>query len=95
MPVNMPQGVSPGAIAAILAVTAVFAYFCGCFNGAVIVSKYILRDDVRKHGSGNAGLTNFYRTYGALDLCGYPHRRAQGGGGHSGGRMALRWGGGL
>ena len=45
-------------------VTAVIAYFCGCFNGAVIVSKYILRDDVRKHGSGNAGLTNFYRTFG-------------------------------
>jgi len=40
------------------------AYFCGCFNGAVIVSKYILRDDIRKHGSGNAGLTNFYRTFG-------------------------------
>lgn len=49
----------------ILAVTAVIAYFCGCFNGAVIVSKYILRNDVRNHGSGNAGLTNFYRTYGA------------------------------
>ena len=44
--------------------TAVAAYFCGCFNGAVIVSKYILRDDVRTHGSGNAGLTNFYRTFG-------------------------------
>ena len=42
----------------------VIAYFCGCFNGAVIVSKYILRDDVRSHGSGNAGLTNFYRTFG-------------------------------
>mgnify|MGYP002082391322 CR=1 FL=1 len=46
-------------------VVAVAAYFLGCFNGAVIVSKYILRDDVRGHGSGNAGLTNFYRTYGA------------------------------
>ena len=45
-------------------VTAAIAYFCGCFNGAVIVSKYILRDDVRTHGSGNAGLTNFYRTFG-------------------------------
>lgn len=45
-------------------VVAVVAYFCGCFNGAVIVSKYILRDDVRTHGSGNAGLTNFYRTFG-------------------------------
>ena len=40
------------------------AYFLGCFNGAVIVSKYILQDDVRTHGSGNAGLTNFYRTFG-------------------------------
>ena len=40
------------------------AYFLGCFNGAVIVSKYILHDDVRKHGSGNAGLTNFFRTFG-------------------------------
>ena len=49
---------------AIFAITAIAAYFCGCFNGAVIVSKYILRDDVRKHGSGNAGLTNFYRTFG-------------------------------
>ena len=45
-------------------VVAVIAYFCGCFNGAVFVSKYILRDDVRKHGSGNAGLTNSYRTFG-------------------------------
>ena len=43
---------------------AAIAYFCGCFNGAVIVSKHILRDDVRNHGSGNAGLTNFYRTFG-------------------------------
>lgn len=42
----------------------VASYFLGCFNGAVIVSKYILRDDVRSHGSGNAGLTNFFRTFG-------------------------------
>ena len=48
----------------IFALAAVIAYFCGCFNGAVIVSKYILRDDVRNHGSGNAGLTNFHRTFG-------------------------------
>ena len=47
-----------------VAAIAAISYFCGCFNGAVIVSKYILRDDVRKHGSGNAGLTNFYRTFG-------------------------------
>ena len=46
------------------ALVAVVAYLLGCFNGAVIVSKYILRNDVRNHGSGNAGLTNFYRTFG-------------------------------
>ena len=54
--------------------TAVIAYFCGRFNGAVIVSKYILHDDIRTHGSGNAGLTNFFRTFGgpltfAVILC--------------------------
>ena len=53
-----------GMVAGIALLTAVAAYFCGCFNGAVIVSKYILRDDVRTHGSGNAGLTNFHRTFG-------------------------------
>lgn len=47
-----------------LLVIAVAAYLLGCFNGAVIVSKHILRDDVRNHGSGNAGLTNFHRTFG-------------------------------
>lgn len=45
-------------------ISAVAAYLLGCFNGAVIVSKYILHDDVRSHGSGNAGLTNFFRTFG-------------------------------
>ncbi|MEY8388672.1 glycerol-3-phosphate 1-O-acyltransferase PlsY [Oscillospiraceae bacterium 38-13] len=44
--------------------TAIASYFLGCFNGAVIVSKYILRNDIRNHGSGNAGLTNFHRTFG-------------------------------
>ena len=38
---------------------AVIAYLCGCFNGAVIVSTFILREDVRNNGSGTAGLTNF------------------------------------
>lgn len=47
-----------------LVLFAVVAYFCGCLNGAVIVSKYILKDDIRNHGSGNAGLTNFHRTFG-------------------------------
>ena len=40
-------------------------YFLGCLNGSVMISHFVIRDDVRQHGSGNAGLTNFYRPYGA------------------------------
>ena len=73
-PNMVPAGAAPNLLAAYsgliqqmwlpILLLAVWAYLCGCFNGAVIVSKYILRDDVRGHGSGNAGLTNFYRTFG-------------------------------
>lgn len=41
------------------------AYLLGCVNGAILTSRLFFHDDVRKHGSGNAGLTNFYRTFGA------------------------------
>lgn len=40
------------------------AYVLGCLNGALMVSLWFLRDDIRKHGSGNAGLTNTYRVFG-------------------------------
>ena len=49
----------------VIGLTLLVSYLLGCFNGAVVTSHFIIRDDVRKHGSGNAGLTNFYRTYGA------------------------------
>ena len=45
-------------------VTALSCYFLGNHNGAICVSA-MLHDDVRSHGSGNAGLTNFIRNYGA------------------------------
>lgn len=52
-------------IAAPLALlAAVIAYFLGCINGAILISKHYLHEDVRTRGSGNAGLTNFYRNYG-------------------------------
>ena len=40
------------------------AYLLGSLNSAIIVSRVLYRDDIRKHGSGNAGLTNTLRTYG-------------------------------
>ena len=42
---------------------ALACYFLGNHNGAICVSA-MLGDDVREHGSGNAGLTNFIRNYG-------------------------------
>ena len=57
-------GVTPGWLVVAAAGVAVVSYCLGCFNGAVVVSRYILRNDVRNHGSGNAGLTNFYRVFG-------------------------------
>lgn len=45
-------------------VIAVVTYLLGCCNSALIISKYVFHDDIRNHGSGNAGLTNFYRVFG-------------------------------
>ena len=47
-----------------IAITVLVCYFLGNHNGAICVSN-MLGDDVRSHGSGNAGLTNFIRNYGA------------------------------
>jgi len=42
----------------------VIPYLLGSLNFGVIISKLRYRDDVRTHGSGNAGMTNMLRTYG-------------------------------
>lgn len=44
-------------------VAALTCYLLGNLNGAFLTSA-MLHDDVRAHGSGNAGLTNFIRSYG-------------------------------
>lgn len=48
----------------LLILTAVLAYVGGSVNGAIIISKYFYRKDIRQYGSGNPGLTNFYRVFG-------------------------------
>ena len=45
-------------------ITVIAGYLLGNLNGAVCASR-LQGDDVRTHGSGNAGLTNFIRSYGA------------------------------
>lgn len=43
---------------------AVVGYYLGSINFGIILSKIKYKDDVRTHGSGNAGATNMLRTYG-------------------------------
>ncbi len=49
----------------LVVLAAVCSYLLGNLNGAIIVSSVFAKDDVRSHGSGNAGLTNYIRSYGA------------------------------
>ena len=44
--------------------TALLGYLLGSVDTGIIVSKVLLRDDVRNHGSGSAGMTNMLRTFG-------------------------------
>jgi len=45
-------------------ITIAASYLLGSVNSAIIISRVLYRDDIRKHGSGNAGMTNMLRTYG-------------------------------
>ncbi|WP_298731546.1 glycerol-3-phosphate acyltransferase [uncultured Subdoligranulum sp.] len=46
--------------------TALEGYLLGSILFGVLVSKTMFNEDVRAHGSGNAGMTNVLRTYGKL-----------------------------
>ncbi len=48
-----------------IVITVLVGYFLGNLNGAVCMSQLVAHEDVRSQGSGNAGLTNFVRNYGA------------------------------
>ena len=57
-------------ITLMLALTAIIGYIMGSVNCSIIVSRFLFGSDVRRQGSGNAGLTNFYRTYGITGIVG-------------------------
>lgn len=52
-------------IAAII-LTAVISYLLGSCNSAIITVRLMKGEDIRKFGSGNAGLTNTLRCFGKL-----------------------------
>ena len=48
----------------LLLVTFIQAYLIGSISAAILTGRIIAGDDIRSHGSGNAGATNALRTYG-------------------------------
>ena len=49
-----------------IAIVCVVSYLLGSFNFSIICSRLFQKDDVREHGSGNAGITNYLRNYGGF-----------------------------
>ena len=48
----------------ILLSIAAVGYLIGSLNFSILISRFIFHDDIRNHGSHNAGSTNMNRTYG-------------------------------
>lgn len=53
-----------GVTVASVIVCMVAGYLLGSINLSIIISSRFYKDDIRRHGSGNAGMTNVMRTYG-------------------------------
>ncbi len=49
-------------VAVVLSMAA--GYLLGSINAAIVISTKKYKDDIRNHGSGNAGMTNMFRTFG-------------------------------
>lgn len=61
---NGENGLAVLAFAAGILLCAIVPYLLGSLNAAIIVSTRKYHDDIRNHGSGNAGLTNMTRVFG-------------------------------
>lgn len=46
-------------------ISAIAAYAIGNVQSAIILSRGLLKSDIREHGSRSAGATNMFRTFGA------------------------------
>ncbi|MBQ8922718.1 MAG: glycerol-3-phosphate 1-O-acyltransferase PlsY [Oscillospiraceae bacterium] len=57
------QGTLLGYLASVT-IAALCGYLIGSFNGAIVTVRLLKHKDVRKYGSGNAGLTNVLRCFG-------------------------------
>ncbi|MBO4355244.1 MAG: glycerol-3-phosphate 1-O-acyltransferase PlsY [Clostridia bacterium] len=47
-----------------IVVCAILSYLIGSLSFSIIISRKMFGDDIRNHGSSNAGATNMLRTYG-------------------------------
>ncbi len=44
----------------------IFSYLLGSFPTGYVIGKVFYKDDVRKYGSGNIGMSNVFRTFGPI-----------------------------
>ncbi|MGI6039503.1 MAG: glycerol-3-phosphate 1-O-acyltransferase PlsY [Clostridiales bacterium] len=51
-------------------IVVLISYLCGSLNFSIIVSKYANGSDIRGFGSGNAGITNYIRSFGTKSALG-------------------------
>ena len=49
-----------------IALTVIISYLLGSCNSAIIVVRLLKHEDIREHGSKNAGLTNTFRCFGKI-----------------------------
>ena len=60
----MPDGVKGIVLFGCMFAVLFASYLLGSINSAILFSKVVYKDDIRKHGSGNGGMTNMLRTFG-------------------------------
>lgn len=61
---KMTEGLDTAMFVSGIVLVIIIGYLLGSLNFALILSGKMYKDDIRKHGSKNAGTTNMMRTYG-------------------------------